>query len=493
MPPLLDFNRPLEHLCRTPCHVDAIIVAPFNQQIPSFKVNRDFPSALACQDPGHRGRAGARTTGPCLPSTTLPNSHSDCIGLKHFDEFRVDALGKKWMVLEARADALQIQAVQIIQIKHAVRIPHRDASDLIRSSIHFQWMVENFAVGIHGNFSPLQNRLSHVNLNLIPDETWSNDSRESLHGQLSFGRQAVIPDIPGKTADAIATHLHLSAVRVVNLHLEVGDLGRMNGQKLIGTDAEAAIAKLLGQLFELAVLSIETIDKNKIVAAAVHLGKMNVHLLFDPFNLLQDRRDHFAFDEILKAFSFADDVKAISVHQDLVRPRMSIIVRCHRKTISPDAHNREQVSRLGAWNLPILGEKIAAFTNGSDYIGHNRIRRSLNHGTNRLIRAVKSRANEIVHSAIDNDKLLLIVLLQIKHLSNQNSCVPHDHAARLKDQRHIEPLEAPDQASSIFIRLRRLFIFVPYAQPSAKVQVANVRPFLPQISDQYPIQILSHS
>jgi hypothetical protein len=50
----------------------------------------------------------------------------------------------------------------------------------------------------------------------------------------------------------------------------------MDREQLIRADAEAPVAELLRERFEIALLAIQAIDENKIVAATVHLGEMQL-------------------------------------------------------------------------------------------------------------------------------------------------------------------------------------------------------------------------
>ena len=39
-------------------------------------------------------------------------------------------------MLEARTNLFKLQMVQVVEVEHAVRVPHRDARDLIGFAIH---------------------------------------------------------------------------------------------------------------------------------------------------------------------------------------------------------------------------------------------------------------------------------------------------------------------------------------------------------------------
>jgi hypothetical protein len=174
--------------------------------------------------------------------------------------------------------------VHVVQIQNAVGIAHRDARDLVLSPVHLQRVVENLAVGVNRDFSSLEDRLPHIDLDLISDQARTDDPGQSLHFQFFLLGQTVLVDVLSEAADAVSAHLHLAAIGIVNLHLEVADLRGMDCEELVGADAEAAVAESLGQLFQIGDLILQTIDQDEVVAAAMHLGEVNLALLI-PFGL----------------------------------------------------------------------------------------------------------------------------------------------------------------------------------------------------------------
>ena len=151
---------------------------------------------------------------------------------------------------------------------------------LVGLAVHRQRPVFDLAVGIDGNLSPVKNRLAHVDFDQLADNLRPDNAGERLHFELALLRDAVIVNVFGEAADAVAAHLDLTAVGVVDLHLEVGDFRRMHRQQLIGADAEAAVAELLGDGFQMIDVFLQAIEKNEIVARAVHLGELQFHNLF---------------------------------------------------------------------------------------------------------------------------------------------------------------------------------------------------------------------
>ena len=147
-------------------------------------------------------------------------------------------------------------------------IAHRHAGYLISLALHRQRTVFDFAVGIDGDFAPFENRFAHVDFDQIADDLWPDDAGQCFHFDLVLLRDAMVVDIFGETADAVAAHLHLAAVGVVDLHLEVGDLRRMHRQQLIRADAETAVAEPLGdRLRDSAMLFFRQSRKTKSLPA----------------------------------------------------------------------------------------------------------------------------------------------------------------------------------------------------------------------------------
>ncbi len=165
-----------------------------------------------------------------------------------------------------------------------MRVSHRDACDLVNRAGDFERIVDDPPVGGDRDPPAFENRLAHVDFDEIADKPRPDDAGERFHLQLFFLRETAVFDILGKAADAVAAHLDLAAVGVVDLHLEVGALRWMNRQQLVGADAEAPVAEFFGERAQVARRAGAAIDENKIVAATVHLGKMQLaHLTLEPF------------------------------------------------------------------------------------------------------------------------------------------------------------------------------------------------------------------
>ena len=64
----------------------------------------------------------------------------------------------------------------------------------------------------------------------------------------------------------------------------------MDGKQLIRAYAKAAITKLFGKCFQITDIPVKAIEKNKIIATALHLGKRYFHrVTVNPSNLKRAR------------------------------------------------------------------------------------------------------------------------------------------------------------------------------------------------------------
>src|SRR5262245_7004304 len=186
-------------------------------------MNRDGALGAPGNGARHADRARAGAAGPSLPRAALPDPHFDFRRADDFDEFRIHPLGKKRVVFEARSNLFEIERIDILEIEHAMRIAHGDAGHFVGLAVNNERAVFDLAVRVHRNFSSLEDRLAHIDFHQLADDAWPDDAGQGFDFEFAFVRDAVIVDVFGETADAVAAHLHLTAVGVVNLHLEVGD------------------------------------------------------------------------------------------------------------------------------------------------------------------------------------------------------------------------------------------------------------------------------
>ena len=93
----------------------------------------------------------------------------------------------------------------------------------------------------------------------------------------------MLDHIFGKTPYPIPAHFHLAAVGIIDLHLEVSDLGGMNRKELICPDAAAPVAESLRDPTKIWDLVPQKIQHDEVIPTTLHFGKGDLcHL---PFNL----------------------------------------------------------------------------------------------------------------------------------------------------------------------------------------------------------------
>ena len=100
---------------------------------------------------GCHGGTGAGAAGPCLAAAALPHTHLQVGGIHHLHKLGVDALREVFVVLKARADLLQLQAVHLRHNGHAMGVAHADAGHPPQVLFHLQGQVyqRSFA-HVHG-------------------------------------------------------------------------------------------------------------------------------------------------------------------------------------------------------------------------------------------------------------------------------------------------------------------------------------------------------
>ena len=105
-------------------------------------------------------------------------------------------------------------------------------------------------------------------------EVEGEDAPAGLDGDLGAAGDAVVVDVLGDAADAVAAHLAFGAVGVEHAHAGVGPFGGGDQDQAVGADAEVAVADGAGEGGQVAGGGlVEEVDVDVVVAEAVHLGE----------------------------------------------------------------------------------------------------------------------------------------------------------------------------------------------------------------------------
>src|SRR4029453_8320498 len=107
------------------------------------------------------------------------------------------------MVLEFGPDIRQIERFDVVEEQNAMRIAHRYAGDVVCDAADDQRAINNLAVGIDGNLTPLENRLAHIDFDELTNDPRSNDTREGFDFQFFFPGQTMLVNVFRETANAV--------------------------------------------------------------------------------------------------------------------------------------------------------------------------------------------------------------------------------------------------------------------------------------------------
>src|SRR5258708_1908178 len=100
------------------------VLQPFDLELAA--IDDDDRLALAEPAPRRRdqGRAGARAAGERDAGAALPHPKADAAPVDPLGDADIGALGKQRMVLQHRPQALEIDALGVVDEEHRVRIAH---------------------------------------------------------------------------------------------------------------------------------------------------------------------------------------------------------------------------------------------------------------------------------------------------------------------------------------------------------------------------------
>ena len=185
----------------------------------------------------------------------------------------------------------------MLAIKNNVRVAHRDAghswipSEIfhpttrhlnrniliggkIDNSISVKWTRE-----LDGDSDRFEDRFAHVDLNaadLIAGdfELEAEDAVARLDSQCLVAADAVIVDILGDAANAVAAHFGLGAVGVKHPHPCVGHGAGANQDQAVAADAVMPVGDAPGQIGGVGRHGLfKTVDVHVVVSSPVHFGE----------------------------------------------------------------------------------------------------------------------------------------------------------------------------------------------------------------------------
>ena len=227
---------------------------------------------------GDGARAGATRQG--LARAPFPDPHLELGPGDHADELGVDPSGEGGMAFDFGADPQHPVVVDFVDERDAVGVAHRDAVDLEFATGGDQFLAQRGIAGEGGgNFRAFENRFPHVDPHAIGAtvddlELEGQDAATGLDLQFRLAGDAVVVDVLGHAADAIAAHFGFTPVGIEHPHAGIGDLGGADDNQPIGADACVAVTEGDGEGGEIGGECLgEGVDVDIVVSRTVHLGK----------------------------------------------------------------------------------------------------------------------------------------------------------------------------------------------------------------------------
>src|SRR5271154_600215 len=164
-----------------------------------------------------------------------------------------------------------------------------------------------------------------------------------------------------------------------------------------------------------------------------------------------------------------DGAKAFLVHQDFGGSRTRIIVRGLREAVSASAPKRQQIAGLRQNNRPIVEESVACFAHRADDLCTHDFTRPADDWSNWVNGAVQSRADEIVHGRVNDDKSYIAVLFEVQNAGEKHPRGTYDGAARFEQEVAFQWPNVPKDEVRIGVNPERRFGCVANANATAQI------------------------
>mmetsp|Transcript_2639 Transcript_2639/g.7743 ORF Transcript_2639/g.7743 Transcript_2639/m.7743 type:complete len:354 (+) Transcript_2639:58-1119(+) len=279
-------------------HVNLVVLfPPLDEQITTGQRDTDLLSIsrtrnLVGPDGRHDESAGSGTASQGGTSTALPNLHLEMSWVHHLNKLHIDLGGEGRVALQGWTVHLKVNILlKVVHKDDGMRVAHANGTDLPLLTVALQCLLDHrIVVGIRlesgGDGRTVQDGRAHVHSDCLfgiiihNGNDRAGESIDVVRG--SIGSQ--IPQEGSKATDAVAAHLGLTAITVVDPHGEVISAlhlrGALNGVGLEGEDdtisanAKVAMAQTLRLLRrKRRSRLVPIVDEDEIVAQTLVLGE----------------------------------------------------------------------------------------------------------------------------------------------------------------------------------------------------------------------------
>ena len=168
---------------------------------------------------------------------------------------------------------MEVDGVDVFDIGHGMGDAHEQAGDVIGLAVDFDGFIDDRAGrAFHGDLGAVREGLAHVDgdqadLAVVADGDFRlHDACQGFNGEFFLVDDAVVVDVFGKAADAVAAHFRFTAIGIDDAHADVGFIARHDDDDAIGTDARMGSAHLDGQLGKILVRAVFIFQKDEVIA-----------------------------------------------------------------------------------------------------------------------------------------------------------------------------------------------------------------------------------
>src|SRR5215207_2466999 len=172
---------------------------------------------------------------------------------------------------------------------------------------------------------------------------------------------------------------------------------------------------------------------------------------------LQERRYELAFDEVGVMLAFTDHSPTFPLHEHLGGAGAGVVVGGHRETVGSGPREGEQVSFGGIGEVSILRKVVAALADRADEVG-----------------VVESRAEEVVHTSIGDEKALVAAALAVEHACQEHARVAGYVAAHLAEYLGTRSLQGRPDGFDELLGGGDLLVLIADPQTPTDVEVLDV-------------------
>ena len=172
------------------------------------------------------------------------------------------------------------RSLNILHHNHSMRIAHIHTTDLHRFQTDHHHMRQSIICFVRNrykrNFRRRKARFAHIHGHqTIIQQLGNNHALSRFHQNFLFIGQTFIRHKSGKTARAVATLLHLAAVRIEYTITEIHRIGRrlFHQQQLIEAHPSKTVGPFGKRRSQRIKILPDTVYHHKIIAQTVHFGK----------------------------------------------------------------------------------------------------------------------------------------------------------------------------------------------------------------------------